>query len=234
MVIIVIKEVRVSRGLGPGLSGGRRSNSELLGHYISWHFEGGAIRIFIVAASKSAIQIMIPVIVFGFLLPSLVSVAALFVLFGASKRLEHPILIIFASILLITGQPWLHRPLKLDLLDFSLAWDPFLSHPRRGHLVLVIVGAGRRIALPGAHQPLVDLLIPLKDALVFGAPVVRTEGPLLGDHEVNLGDYWTIPARVLPGGGGRLSLQLRILGVWSAWRFGSNPWHRGPCGTWLL
>jgi hypothetical protein len=103
VVIIVIKEVRVARGLGPGLSGGRRPNSELLGHDISWHFEGGAIRIFVVAASKSAIQIMIPVIVFGLLLPALVSIAALFVLFGASERLKHPILIIFASILLITG-----------------------------------------------------------------------------------------------------------------------------------
>jgi hypothetical protein len=46
---------------------------------------------------------MIPMIVFGFLLPALVSVAALFVLFRASERLEHPILIIFASVLLITG-----------------------------------------------------------------------------------------------------------------------------------
>lgn len=96
----------------------------------------------------------------------------------------------------------MHRPLKLNLFDFSLAWDPFLSHPRRGHLVLIIIGAGRSITLPGPHQPLVDLLIPLEDALIFGAPVVRTKSPLLGDYEVNLGDYWTIPARVLPGGGG--------------------------------
>lgn len=103
MVIIVIKEVWVARRLGPGLSGGRRPNSELLRHYISWHFEGGAIRIFVIAASKSAIQIMIPMIVFGFQLPALVSVGALFVLFRASERLEHPILIIFASVLLITG-----------------------------------------------------------------------------------------------------------------------------------
>ena len=46
---------------------------------------------------------MIPMIVFGFLLPAFVSVAALFILFRASKRLEHPIFIIFASILLIAG-----------------------------------------------------------------------------------------------------------------------------------
>jgi len=103
MVIIVIKEVRVARGLGTGLAGGRRPNSELLGHDISWHFEGGAIRIFVVATSKSAVKIMIPMIVFGFLLPAFVSVAALFILFRASKRLEHPIFIIFASILLIAG-----------------------------------------------------------------------------------------------------------------------------------
>jgi amino acid transporter len=56
-----------------------------------------AIRIFFIAASKSAIQIMIPMIVFGFLLPTLVSVAALFILFRTSERLEHPILIIFAE-----------------------------------------------------------------------------------------------------------------------------------------
>lgn len=46
---------------------------------------------------------MIPMIVFGFLLPALVSVATLFILFCTSKRLEHPIFIIFTSILLIAG-----------------------------------------------------------------------------------------------------------------------------------
>jgi hypothetical protein len=103
MVIIVIKEVRVARGLGPSLAGGRRPNCELLRHDISWHFEGGAIRIFIVATSKSTVKIMIPMIVFGFLLPALVSVATLFILFRTSERLEHPIFIIFTSVLLIAG-----------------------------------------------------------------------------------------------------------------------------------
>jgi hypothetical protein len=55
MVIIVIKEVRVARGLGRSLAGGRRPNCELLRHDISWHFEGGAIRIFVVATSKSTV-----------------------------------------------------------------------------------------------------------------------------------------------------------------------------------
>ena len=46
---------------------------------------------------------MIPMIVFGFLLSALVSVATLLILFCTSERLEHPILIIFASIFLIAG-----------------------------------------------------------------------------------------------------------------------------------
>lgn len=95
----------------------------------------------------------------------------------------------------------MYRPLKLDLFNFSLAWDPFLSHPSRSYLVLVIVGAGRSIALPGAHQPFIDFLISLEDALILGAPIVRTKSPLLGDYEINLGNYWTIAARVLSGGG---------------------------------
>lgn len=202
MVIIVIKEVRVARELGPGLAGGWSPNGELLGHDISWHFKGGAIRIFVVATSKSAIKIMIPMIVFGFLLPALVTVATLFILFRTSERLEHPIFIIFASVLLIAGKSGLNRPLKLDLFHLSLAWDPFLSHPRRSCLVLVIVRAGRGIALTGPHQPFIDFFISLEDALILGAPIVRTQSPLLGDYEINLGNYWTIAARVLSGGGG--------------------------------
>ena len=103
MVIIVIEKIWVARGLGTCLSRGCCPNGELLGHDISWHFEGGAIRIFVIATSKSTVKIMIPMIVFGFLLPALVSVATLFILFCTSKCLEHPIFIIFTSILLIAG-----------------------------------------------------------------------------------------------------------------------------------
>jgi hypothetical protein len=51
------------------------------------------------------------------LFPPLTSIISRFLLFSTSESLEHPIIVIFTTVLLITGEARLDRPFELVLFD---------------------------------------------------------------------------------------------------------------------
>lgn len=121
------------------------------------------------------------------------------------ESLEHPIVVVLASVLFVTWAHWLYRSLKLILLRF-------LHHPHSCHLhccSFLIVWARRSIALPRANQPLIDLLVSFEDTLIVRATVISTQCALLSNHKVDLCHYGSVPPRVLPCRRRWLRLQLR-------------------------
>jgi len=65
------------------------------------------------------------------------------------------------------------------------------------------------VAFSRAHQPLIHLLVPLKDTLIIGPFVVASQNTLLCDHEVDFSYDWPVSPRVFSR--------------WR-WRFSGNQW----------
>jgi hypothetical protein len=151
---------------------------------------------------------------------------------STGKRLEHPIIIIFTAIFLITWEAWLDWSFKLILFDLALTRDSFLRHSSK--LIFVIVGASSGVAFSWTHQPFINFLISLKNALIVWSAIVWTKCPLLCNNKVDLGNYWTIATRVFTSRGGRLCLKLWVLWVRGAWSFCSDARDRCTLGSRLL
>ena len=138
---------------------------------------------------------MVVTIVFNYLLSILVAGTTLLRFLGTGKRLEHPIIIIFTTIFLITRKAGLDRSFQFILFDLSLYSVSFLSHESK--LIFVVVGASCGVAFSRTHQPFINFLVSLKHALIIRTAVVRAKCTFLCNNKVNLGDHWTIATRVL-------------------------------------
>ena len=166
------------------------------------------------------------------LFSSLDSIISRFRLFGSSKRLEHPIIVILTSIFLITWQTRLYRSFKFILFDFNLVRISFLCH--QSSLLLVIVWSSSGVTFSRTHQPFIDFLVSFKDAFIIWSSIVWTKCPFLSYYEINFSYYWTISSRILSSWRGRFCLQLRILGIRGTWCLSSYAWNSCASSTWLF